>query len=201
MDLEAQKNTLLEAVQQQYQDNVAALEANRRLADEKTSYQNEARGTYYSGIPTWERAQTAVEYGNKMNELNSNLQKAQNSIWSNIESYMDKINAYNEAAKSGGGGTTATGGTGYSTNLADYYTTSNGYQFKDPNGNKVRAATWASKTGKNVWDVVKEMAAKGDANAIHALAGYNNANKELTAEEVAAFNILGISTEGYGRRD
>lgn len=196
MDLEAQKNTLLEAVQQQYQDNVAALEANRRLADEKTSYQNEARGTYYSGIPTWERAQTAVEYGNKMNELNSNLQKAQNSIWSNIENYMDKINAYNEAARSGGGG-----GTKYSTNLADYFSNSNGYQFVDESGNKIRANTWAKKTGKNVWDVVKDMAAKGDANAIHALAGYNNANKELTAEEVAAFNILGIGTEGYGRRD
>lgn len=196
MDVTSQKDALLEAIQQQYKDNVAALEADRRLTDEKISYANEARGTYYSGIPTWERTQAAVKYGEKMNELNSNLQKAQNSIWNSVSSYLDRINAYNEA---GGGGNVPV--SSYSTNLADYYTTSNGYQFVDPKGNKIRAATWAKGTNKNPWEVVKEMAAKGDANAIHALAGYNNANKELTDEERAAFGWLGLSTEGYGRRD
>lgn len=196
MDIESQKDALMEAIQQQYQDNVSALEANRRLSDEKISYQNEARGTYYSGIPTWERAQLAVTTGDKMNELNSNLLKTQNSLWETISKYNDKINAYNEAAKSGGATPR-----GWSKNLADYYSSERGYQFQDENGNPIRANTWAKKAGYNTWDVVQEMAKNGDINAVHALAGYNNANKELTDEERAAFGWLGISTEGYGRRD
>ena len=97
MDLESQRNVLLDAIQQQYKDNAAVLEDNRRLADEKISYSNEARGTYYSGQPTWERMQNAVNYGDKMNDLNSNLLKTQDALWSNIEKYLDKINAYKSA--------------------------------------------------------------------------------------------------------
>lgn len=200
MDVEGQRDVLLNAIQQQYKDNVSALEANRRLADEQISYNNEARGTYYSGQPTWDRAQLAVQYGNKMNELNTDLLKTQSNLWGNIENYMDKINAYNEAASknnSGGGDS----GSEYSTNLADYYSLANGYQFKDANGNPITASTWAKNTKQNVWDVIAKMADNKDVNAQRAWAGYKNANKQLTDEERRAFQILGIDATGYGSRN
>lgn len=199
MDIESQKNVLLDAIQQQYNDNVAAVEANRRLADEKIGYQNEARGTYYSGIPTWERSQNAITYGEKMNELNKNLQSAQNNIWSTVSNYLDKINAYNEAAKSAS--SSGLNKSGYSTSLGDYYTSNRGFQFTDENGNPIKASTWANNVGYDPWAVIQAMANAGDINAKRALAGRGNANKQLTDEEIAAFGLLGLSTEGYGRRD
>lgn len=199
MDIESQKDALMGAIQQQYKDNVSALEANRRLSDEKISYQNEARGTYYSGIPTWERAQLAVTTGDKMNELNRNLLKTQNSLWETISNYNDRINAYNEAARSNAANSKS--GKGYPTDLESYYSSEHGYQFVDKNGNPIKANTWANSLGYDSWDVIRAMAKKGDVNAQRALAGYNNANKQLTAEEKAAFNILGLSTSGYGSRN
>lgn len=98
MDLAETAAVLSDALQQQYQSNVAANEANRRLADEQISYANEARGTYYSGIPTWQRAQNAVTYADKLNDINLNYANAQNKIWNSVQNYIDQINAYNEAS-------------------------------------------------------------------------------------------------------
>lgn len=98
MDIAKAAAVLNEAIAKQYQDNVAANEANRRLADEKISYANEARGTYYSGIPTWERAQNAVTYADKLNDINKSYADTQNSLWNTVSDYLDKINAYQEAA-------------------------------------------------------------------------------------------------------
>ena len=98
MDIAETAAVLNDLYQQQYQDNLAANEANRRLADEQISYANEARGTYYSGIPTWQRAQNAVTYANKANELSLDYANQQNKLWNTIQDYMDKINAYNEAS-------------------------------------------------------------------------------------------------------
>ena len=69
MDIAETAAVLNDLYAQQYKDNLAANEANRRLADEKISYQNEARGTYYSGQPTWERAQNAITYADKANDI------------------------------------------------------------------------------------------------------------------------------------
>lgn len=98
MDIAETAAVLNDLYAQQYKDNLAANEANRRLADEKISYQNEARGTYYSGIPTWQRAQNATAYAEKANEINLNYANTQNNLWNTISDYFDKINAYNEAA-------------------------------------------------------------------------------------------------------
>ena len=98
MDIAETAKVLNDLYAQQYQDNLAANEANRRLADEQISYGNERRGTYYSGIPTWQRAQNAVSYANKANEINLNYANQQNKLWNTVADYMDKINAYNEAA-------------------------------------------------------------------------------------------------------
>ena len=195
MDLESQRNVLLDAVQQQYKDNAAVLEDNRRLADEKISYSNEARGTYYSGQPTWERMQNAVTYGDKMNDLNSNLLKTQDALWSNIEKYLDKINAYKSATNSN---TNTPHQRGYSTDLGDYYSSENGYQFVDKDGNPVTANTWSGIANYNIWDVVDAMAKNGDRNA--QIAKGAKGKDKITDEERRAMSILGINTSGYGSK-
>lgn len=195
MDLESQRNVLLDAIQQQYKDNAAVLEDNRRLADEKISYSNEARGTYYSGQPTWERMQNAVNYGDKMNDLNSNLLKTQDALWSNIEKYLDKINAYKSATNKNTNTPTTRG---YSTDLGDYYSSENGYQFVDKDGNPVTANTWSGIANYNIWDVVDAMAKNGDRNA--QIAKGAKGKDKITDEERRAMNILGINTSGYGSK-
>ena len=64
----------------------------------------------------------------------------------------------------------------------------------------IKAATYAAKTGENLNSILKRMSAGGDLNAKRALAGLANKKKQLTDEERVAFNVLGISTNGYGRR-
>lgn len=100
MDIAETAAVLNDLYQKQYEDNLAANEANRRLADEQISYNNEARGTYYSGIPTWQRSENAIGYANKANEINLNYANQQNRLWNSVADYIDKINAYNEASKS-----------------------------------------------------------------------------------------------------
>ena len=97
MDIAETAAVLNDLYAQQYKDNLAANEANRRLADEKISYQNEARGTYYSGQPTWERAQNAITYADKANDINLSYSNQQNKLWNTVSDYIDRINAYNEA--------------------------------------------------------------------------------------------------------
>ena len=118
---------------QQYKDNLAANEANRRLADEKIGYQNEARGTYYSGIPTWERAQNAVTYAEKANDINLNYANAQTSLWNTVQDYIDKINAYNEAS-----GAAAMSVPNISSNVTSAPFTVNGVQYVYRNGKLTR---------------------------------------------------------------
>lgn len=98
MDIAETAAVLNDLYAKQYEHNLAANEANRRLADEQISYNNEARGTYYSGQPTWDRSNNAVTYAEKANDINLDYANQQNSLWDTISDYMDKINAYNEAA-------------------------------------------------------------------------------------------------------
>lgn len=100
MDIAETAAVLNDLYAQQYQDNLAANDANRRLADEQISYNNEARGTYYSGQPTWERSRNAITYADKANDINLNYANQQNKLWNTVSDYIDKINAYNEAANS-----------------------------------------------------------------------------------------------------
>lgn len=98
MDIAETAAVLNDLYAKQYQDNLAANEANRRLADEQISYNNEARGTYYSGQPTWDRAQNAMSYSEKANDISMNYANTQSSLWNTVSDYIDKINAYNEAS-------------------------------------------------------------------------------------------------------
>ena len=84
---------------------------------------------------------------------------------------------------------------------AEYgYSDAEGFYFHDANGNPITAATYAAQTGENLNGILQRMANSGDANAKRALAGLNNARRELTNEERIAFKTLGISTNGYGSR-
>lgn len=98
MDIAETAAVLNDLYAQQYKDNLAVNEANRRLADEQIGYANEARGTYYSGIPTWQRAENATKYAEKANEVSLNYANTQSNLWNAIQDYLDKINAYNEAS-------------------------------------------------------------------------------------------------------
>ena len=103
---------------------------------------------------------------------------------------------YWDAAGGGGGGASPTWGRG-----ADFgYSDKSGYYFHDANGNLIKANTYAKQTGQDIRAILNKMAQGGDLNAKRALAGLNNKKKQLTNEERVAFNVLGISTNGYGSR-
>lgn len=96
----------------------------------------------------------------------------------------------------GGGGASPTWGRG-----ADFgYSDKSGYYFHNANGNLIKANTYAKQTGQDIRAILNKMAQGGDLNAKRALAGLNNKKKQLTNEERVAFNVLGISTNGYGSR-
>lgn len=105
MELEQTRDILQQAMDQQWLDNQKAVDANRILADQKTAYENEARGTYYSGIPTWQRTQNAVGAAESLNDVNSQYAQNKVKIWNSVQDTLDKIASYNEAAAALGGGT------------------------------------------------------------------------------------------------
>lgn len=103
---------------------------------------------------------------------------------------------YGGAYTADSGGASPTWGRG-----ADFgYSDKSGYYFHDANGNLIKANTYAKQTGQDIRAILNKMAQGGDLNAKRALAGLNNKNKQLTNEERVAFNVLGISTNGYGSR-
>ena len=120
---------------QQLEDNYRAVDANRILADQKTAYENEARGTYYSGLPTWQRAQNAVSAAQSLNDVNSQYAQNKVKIWNSVQNVLDQIASYNEAAAELGGGTTglASGLTG-GMNIANQPIYLNGKKYKYVNG-------------------------------------------------------------------
>jgi len=106
MELEQTRDILQQAMDQQWLDNQRAVDANRILADQKTAYENEARGTYYSGLPTWQRAQNAVSAAESLNDVNSQYAQNKVKIWNSVQNTLDQIASYNEAAAALGAGTT-----------------------------------------------------------------------------------------------
>lgn len=106
MELEQTRDILQQAMDQQLLDNQKAVDANRILADQKTAYENEARGTYYSGLPTWQRTQNAISAANSLNDVNSQYAQNKVKIWNSVQNTLDQIASYNEAAAELSGGTT-----------------------------------------------------------------------------------------------
>lgn len=93
------RDVLLKSIDDQYAVDKDALETNQRLGQQKLMYTNDARGTLYSGQPTWERAQLAANGIQSRAKLDSNYMANKLNVWNNITSTIDKINSYNKAAK------------------------------------------------------------------------------------------------------
>lgn len=97
MDLEQIRDTLLQAQEQQYASDQAALDMQGTLANQQVMYNNDARGTLYSGMPTWDRAQVAAAGVDAFGKLSSGFAQNKVNVWNTIQDTMDKINAMNEA--------------------------------------------------------------------------------------------------------
>lgn len=100
MDLDAIKDTLFEAMDKQREADLASLEEQQKLGQQKIMYANDARGTLYSGQPTWERAQLAAQGLANRAEIQNNFMKNKLDVWNNITKTLDQINSYNKAAAS-----------------------------------------------------------------------------------------------------
>lgn len=99
MDLDAIRDTLFQSMEDQRQADIAANEVNQRLGQQKIMYNNDARGTLYSGQPTWERANLAAQGATNLAKIENDFMKNKLSVWTNITKTLDQINSYNEAAK------------------------------------------------------------------------------------------------------
>lgn len=99
MDLDAIREQLFQAMDAQREADKAALDENQKLGQQKIMYANDARGTLYSGQPTWERAQLAAQGATDLAKINSNYMKNKLDVWNNITNTLDQINSYNKAAK------------------------------------------------------------------------------------------------------
>lgn len=99
MDLDAIRETLFQAMDQQREADIAANETDQLLGQQKLMYTNDARGTLYSGQPTWERAQLAASGTTNLAKIESNYMKNKLDVWNSITNTLDQINSYNKAAK------------------------------------------------------------------------------------------------------
>lgn len=99
MDLDAIREQLFQAMDAQRETDIAALEESQKLGQQKIMYANDARGTLYSGQPTWERAQLAATGATNLAKINSEYMKNKLNVWDSITSTLDQINSYNKAAK------------------------------------------------------------------------------------------------------
>lgn len=98
MDLDAIRDTLFQAMDQQKAADIAANNTNQLLGQQKIMYANDARGTLYSGQPTWERAQLAATGAQNLAKINSEYMKNKLNVWNSITNTLDQINSYNKAA-------------------------------------------------------------------------------------------------------
>lgn len=99
MDLDAIREQLFQAMDAQREADKAALDENQKLGQQKIMYANDARGTLYSGQPTWERASLAAQGAQNLAKINSDYMKNKLNVWNSITSTLDQINSYNKAAK------------------------------------------------------------------------------------------------------
>lgn len=131
MNLDEIREALFTAMDDQLAKDTAASEESYKLGQQKIMYNNDARGTLYSGTPTWERANLASNYATNVADINSKYLKQKLSIWDNITNTLDQINSYNKAAAAMAQATKKTSssgsGSGTTTNaFLDLYNSLNG---------------------------------------------------------------------------
>lgn len=98
-DLDAIREQLFQAMDDQRAADIAALEENQKLGQQKIMYANDTRGTLYSGQPTWERANLAAQGATNLAKINSDYMKNKLNVWNSITNTLDQINSYNKAAR------------------------------------------------------------------------------------------------------
>lgn len=98
MNLDEIREALFKAMDDQLAVDTEAQATNYRLGQQKLMYNNDARGTLYSGQPTWERASLAAQNTASLADLNNKYLKQKLNIWDNITNTLDQINSYNKAA-------------------------------------------------------------------------------------------------------
>ena len=98
MDLDSIREALFQAMDEQRAADIAANDTNQLLGKQKIMYNNDARGTLYSGQPTWDRAQLAAQGVQNLAKINNSYLNQKLSIWDNITKTLDQINSYNKAA-------------------------------------------------------------------------------------------------------
>lgn len=127
MNLDEIREALFSAMDEQQAADEAAARENYKLGQQKLMYANDARGSLYSGQPTWERAQLATGYTTNLADIQSKALDKRISIWNKITSAMDQINSYNKAAAalSKAAGTTSSTNTTSSTPFLDLYNSLN----------------------------------------------------------------------------
>lgn len=124
MNLDEIREALFQAMDdQQAADEAAANEA-YKVNQQKLMYNNDARGTLYSGQPTWERAQLAASNIANIADIQQKALGKRIDIWEKITSTMDQINSYNKAAAAlakASGTTSSAGDTGTVQSFLDLY--------------------------------------------------------------------------------
>lgn len=98
MNLDEIREALFSAMDEQQAADEAAAKENYKLGQQKLMYANDARGSLYSGQPTWERAKLASGYVTNLADIQQKALNQRLSIWDKITSTMDQINSYNKAA-------------------------------------------------------------------------------------------------------
>lgn len=128
MNFDEIRDALFSAMDEQQAADEAAARENYKLGQQKLMYANDARGSLYSGMPTWERAQLATNHIVDLADIQQKALKQRLSIWDKITNTMDQINSYNKAAaamaRASSSGTTGT--TDTTNSFLDLYNELNG---------------------------------------------------------------------------
>ena len=204
-----------DSLKNQYDTSLSQLKEEKRQQDANIMSDANTAGVMFSNFPE----RTKIQYESqsyipsvaKANETyQTGLQSLREnavSAYNNIKSLQSAIGELNSAGYGSGGGSGYSSGrnssaqsrtTGIYTGKADG-SDPNGIYFY-VNGTPVKANTYANATGTDLNSILRQMANAGDLNAKRALAGLNNAKKQLTSEEQIAFDTLGIDRSGYGTR-
>lgn len=97
-ELDKIREALFTAMDEQRAADIAANETSQLLGQQKLMYSNDARGTLYSGQPTWERTQLATKGLTNLASIEDSYTKNKLQVWDNITSILDQVNSYNKAA-------------------------------------------------------------------------------------------------------
>ena len=98
MNIDEIREALFQDMETQREADIAANTEAQKLGQQKIMYTNDARGTLYSGQPTWERAQLAATGASNLAKIEDSYLKQKLNVWDNITNTLDQINSYNKAA-------------------------------------------------------------------------------------------------------